>query len=271
MYRKLKQFFAYRHLLIRLVVKELKVRYKHPLLGIMWAFLVPFCTLLVLMVIFTYFIKVPAGPYPFFLFLASALFPWNYFSSSLTVSTTCLLDNSTLIKSAHFARAVLPVSAVLVNATLFVFSFGSMCALMLLVGAHFSRYIVLLPVVVIIQTFFLCGICLVVSSLHARYRDVKYLVEILLILSFYASPVFYPPELAKNVSEVFFRLYMLNPVAQHITLYRVVLIEGYAAHAAGGLTGVLKALFVNAAVALAVFLTGFGIFKRQEPILADMV
>lgn len=93
LYKKLKEIIQYRELFFRLVLKELKIRYKHPFLGFLWAFIVPSCMIIIFIWVFSYILKIPHQGYPFFIFLVSALFPWNYLSLSISTATMSLLDN----------------------------------------------------------------------------------------------------------------------------------------------------------------------------------
>lgn len=270
LFKKLKEIFQYRELLFRLVLKELKVRYKHPFLGFLWAFIVPFCMILVFMLIFSYILKIPHQGYPFFIFLVSALFPWNYLNLSISTSTMSLLDSASLVKKVYFPREIIPISIVAINLVLFIFSLALMLIFIIPFGIKLHPLIFFLPGVIFMQTIFISGICLIVSSLQVKYRDIKYITEVLLIFWFYLTPIFYPLELIANLSDNLFKIYMLNPLTQLITLYRIVMINNYIKILPSQIN-ILRLIFFNLAICIITLLLGLVIFKKQEPRFADLV
>jgi ABC-type polysaccharide/polyol phosphate export permease len=270
MFNRIKEIFAYRSLLYRLVLKEFKVRYKHPFLGIVWALVIPLCMILIFIVVFSYFLKVPHQGYPFFIFLASAVFPWNFLNLSITTSTMSFLDNSELVKKVYFPREIIPISIVTVNLILFVLTIFLMLIFVFFSGLKINSGILFLPLVVFMQTAFICGICLIVSSLQAKYRDIKYIVEALLIFWFYLSPVFYSLNTVASISDNVLAVYMLNPLTQLITFYRIALINGYWKTLPAQLD-LPSLIFTNCAVCLATLLLGLAVFKKYDQQLADLI
>ncbi len=270
MIRQLKEIIQYRHLLFRLVLKELKFRYKHPFLGFLWAFIVPFSMILIFMLVFSYFLKIPHQGYPFFIFLVSALFPWNYLNLSLSTSTMSMLDNASLIKKVYFPRELIPLSIVLLNLVLFIFSLLLMLIFTISMKIKFSFFILWLPAIIFLETIFVAGLCLIISSLQVKYRDIKYIVEVLLMFWFYLTPIFYPLDLVANISGNFFKIYMLNPLAQLITFYRIALIGDYIKFIPPQIN-LLELIFYNLLICIITFLLGLIVFKRQNPRLADLL
>lgn len=270
LYREIRQILRYRELLFRLVLKELKVRYKHPLLGFLWAFIVPFCMILIFMLVFSYFLKIPSSGYPFFIFLVSAVFPWNYLNLSISTSTMSLLDSAALVKKVYFPREIIPLSIVSVNLVLFLFSLGLMLIFLIFFGIALSSRFFLLPVIIFLETIFLFGLCLIVSSLQVKYRDIKYITEITLLLWFYITPIFYPLEFVSGISDIFFKIYILNPFTQLVTLYRIALIKNYISTLPAQIN-VLGLIFSNAIICIITLWVGFAVFRKHESCLADFV
>ncbi len=270
LYKKLKEIIQYRELFFRLVLKELKIRYKHPFLGFLWAFIVPSCMIIIFIWVFSYILKIPHQGYPFFIFLVSALFPWNYLSLSISTATMSLLDNGSLINKVYFPREIIPLSIVAVNLVLFIFSLGLMLIFVVPFGIKLRPLIFLLPGVIFMQTIFISGICLIISSLQAKYRDIKYIVEILLILWFYLTPIFYPLELIAGLSDKVFKIYMLNPLTQLITLYRIIIIDNYI-KVLPPQVNIFELIFSNLAISIIILLLGFIIFRKQELRFIDLI
>ena len=267
----MKELIKYRELLIRLAWKEIRVRYKEPILGFAWAFLVPLFMTLIFMFIFTKIVKIPFKAYPFFIFLATGMFPWNFFSLSLSTSTMSILESGSLIKKVYFPREIIPISIVFANAINFLFTLVILISFVIIGGIKLGPWLLLLPVVFVLQILFTSGIALMISGLQVAYRDVKYIVDVVLPFWFYVVPIFYPLELVFNVSKNLFFIYMLNPMVGLITLYRVALLGD--AHIVNLLSRVnILAIFLYSSMSsIFFFYLGFSIFKKYEPVFADLV
>ncbi|MFH1202031.1 MAG: ABC transporter permease [Candidatus Omnitrophota bacterium] len=269
--KQIKEIFAHHELLLRLAYKEIKFRYKHPILGILWALIVPLAIILVFKIVFSLIIKIPLiEGYPFFVFLATAVFPWNFFQLSVSGCTLSIQENSNLIKKVYFPREIIPISIIVANFINFVITFIVIFPVLAFFRVRISNLVILLPLVLLLQTIFTTGICLIFSGLQVRFRDVKYIVEILLLIWFYLTPIFYPLDLVFNISRNFFNIYMLNPLTQIITLYRSVLLGGYIDTLPGSLN-LFNLAVLSSVSSLAVFFIGFWIFNRHESEFADLV
>jgi ABC-2 type transport system permease protein len=222
------------------------------------------------MFVFSYVIKLPQKGYPFFIFLVSGLFPWNYLILSISASTTSLLDRSDIIKKVYFPRAIIPMSIVAVNLVLFIVSLGLMLIFLIICKVRLTPLVFLLPVIILMQTFFILGFSFVVSSLQVKYRDIKYIVEVLLFLWFYLTPIFYPLDLIAVIPGPLLKIYMLNPLTQLITFYRIALISNYVNSIPSqiDLLGLMLSSFLICAT---VFFFGFIIFKKQEQQFVDLI
>lgn len=257
-------------LLFKLAAKEIKVRYKHPILGFLWALIVPFCMIIVFKLIFSLILKISFPDYPFFIFLTTAVFPWNFFSLSISNSSLCIQENSTLIKKVYFPREIIPISIVFANLINFLLTLLVIFPIFIFFRISFTPLIVFLPLVITLQIILTVGISLIFSSLQARFRDVKYVVEILLLLWFYLTPIFYPLTLVAGISRTFFNIYMLNPLAKIITLYRLTLLKGFA----GTLPAELNLSYLISStviISVILFFFGFWFFRKIEPDFADLV
>lgn len=245
-------------LLYLLALKDWKVRYKSPTLGFLWALAHPLCQGGVLIVIFSWFFKIPVENYP--AFLLTALFPWAFFSLSLSAATNAIVDNAPLIKKVYFPRAILPLSAIAANLANFAFSLGILLLLLLALGVRPAPSLLLLPLVVLLQLLLLAGLGLLTASLNVPYRDVRYLVEMTLLLWFYATPIFYPPSM---VPETLRGIYMMNPMAGLVTMYRDVLLYGRPFD--------LSTMATTLGVILLIGALGLFVFRRHEGDFADLL
>lgn len=268
--KRIKLIFQHYELILKLASKEIKVRYKHPLLGFLWALFVPLCIIIIFKIVFSLVLKIPIKEYPFFIFLTTAVFPWNFFSLSVSNSVMCIQENNSLIKKLYFPREVIPLSIILANLINFILSFILILPLFYMFGLRFNTYILFLPLIIILEFVFTVGISLIFCSLQVYFRDVKYIVEILLLLWFYLTPIFYPLDLILDISKLFFKFYMLNPLAQIITLYRISLLESYIYNLPKELN-LSYMIFNSITVSLIIFFLGLYSFKKLELRFADLV
>ena len=267
----MKKVIQFRELLIRLAWKEIRVRYKEPILGFIWALLVPLSMTLIFMFIFTKIVKVPFKGYPFFIFLATGLFPWNFFSLSVSTSTMSILESGSLIKKVYFPREIIPISIVFANAIIFLFTLIPMIFFILISGIKLTLWMALLPVAFVLQIVFTSGVCLMISGLQVSYRDIKYIVEIILPFWFYITPIFYPLELVLGVSTRLFSIYILNPMVGLVTMYRIALLGN--THIANLLPNInIMIIFLYSVIFSGLFFwIGFYVFKKHEPTFPDLV
>ncbi len=269
-FRRIKIIIKDYELLLKLAAKEIKIRYKHPFLGFLWALIVPICIILIFKLVFSLILRFSFPGYPFFIYLTTAVFPWNFFSLSISNSVMCVQDNSNLIKKVYFPREIIPISIVAANLINFLLTLLVILPMFIVFGVSFSPLIVFLPAVVFLHIILTVGICLIFSSLQAQFRDVKYIVEILLLFWFYLTPIFYPLNLVSDLSNTFFKIYMLNPLTQIITLYRVILLEGFINTLPADLN-LFHLVSLSIASSIILFFLGFWIFRKLEPKFADLV
>jgi len=268
MVRYLRELVRHRDLLFWLAAKEIKVRYKSPVLGVLWALLVPLLVSLILWVIFTWVMPVPKMRYPFFLFLIVAMFPWSFFSQSVSAAVMSVLEAGPLIKKHAFPRALIPLSVVAAHLFNFVVALAVVLGILFASGLPVSRWVWLLPVVIGLHVALTTGVALLVAGLQVRYRDVKYLTEVGLVLWFYLTPIFYPLELVLHAPPVLGFLYLLNPLVWVVELYRIALLGGSSGPMF--LAGPL-AVGTAAVVSVGICTVGLSIFRRYEPTFADWV
>ncbi len=258
-----KDLSKYFTLLIRLAEKDLKVRYKSTLLGFVWALLVPIATMLIFQVVFSFFLRVKIPNVPYSVYLLSGLFPWFFFSNSISAATTSLVDNSNLLKKVYFTRTLIPDSIVAANLINFLLSMLVLLIYMIIIKMSINISIIFLPVVILFLVFTISGISLISAGLFVKYRDIKYIVEILLLVWFYATPIFYSVELARKLPGLAYQLYMFNPMTCIIIMLRDILI--YTKFPSGVI--LYKTLFLTGFI----YILGRILFKKYQKNFADLV
>lgn len=267
---QIKALIQYRHLVWDLAIKDIKVRYRTPTLGFLWAILIPLIMVFIYKFVFSVILKARVENYPFFIYLMTAIFPWSYFSSSVSSATESIFNNRDLIKKTYFPRQIIPISVVLANLINFIPALLVMLLILALFKIQFTISILLLPGILLLQTIFTIGLALIVSSLQVILHDVKYIVQLLLMAWLYFSPGFYSLTRVANVSEVFLKLYILNPFVGLFVLYRLAFLRGYAKTLPPTID-VLGLSIWTIIVCFATFLFGFLVFKNYESRFSDLI
>ena len=255
-----KQLWKYRELMYSLTVREIKVRYRQTVIGIIWAVIQPVMMMLVFTLVFSEFAKISTGDIPYPIFSYSALVPWSFFATSLVFASQSVVTNSPLVKKIYFPREIFPISGVLAASVNFAISFLILIAMMIFYKVPFTIYIAFFFVILLIQIIFTLGVSFFLSALNVYYRDVTHALPLGIQLLMFLSPVAYPITI---VPEQFRTVYMLNPMAGIIESYRNVLIEGKLPD--------FYYLGIAAAVAVILFFLCHLYFKRIEMTFADVI
>jgi lipopolysaccharide transport system permease protein len=206
-------------LLMLVTAREVKVRYQGTVLGFLWTLAKPLLLALVFSFALSYVLRIRApGDTPFVLFLLSALFPWTWFQSSIQFSAGSFSNNAPLLKKVYFPRFVLPLSAVTSQLFHFVLSIPIL-VLMLIIWGYYPglEWLVGFPLLAAIQLLILAGAVLLVASFNVFLRDLEHLVEVLMTLWLYLTPIIYPLSAVKGKVG---HLIYLNPMASLIQAWR---------------------------------------------------
>jgi homopolymeric O-antigen transport system permease protein len=255
----IRELWHYRDLLYFLTWREISIRYKQTVLGLLWAILQPLATMLVFTVFLGRLAKVPSDgvPYPVFAYLG--LLPWTYFANAVTRSGSSLVANQNLLSKVYFPRLLIPLSAALSALIDFVIAFGILIVLMLVYGITPALSSVLLVPLSVLMALAALGVGMYLSALNVRYRDVQHALPFAIQLWMFATPVVYPASLVPAKWKLVFAL---NPLSG--------IIEGYRSAALGRPLD-WHALGVSLSVTLLLFVLGFWQFRRLEREFADIV
>ncbi len=254
-----RELLRYRNLIANLVLRDLKVRYKNSFFGFLWSLLNPLGMMLVFTIVFTVLLPSQVERYP--IFLLCGLLPWNFFSSGVMVGINSITGNANLVKKVYFPREVLTISSVLANLVNFLLGLVVLFGVLLVSRATFSPWLWLLPLIILIQTCFVLGVALVLSTLNVFYRDTIMIMDVVMLAWFFLTPVVYPiASLPTNYQlwgmtiDVHRWMYILNPMASLIAAYRDLLYWGYRTD--------LDFLTRTAVTAVAVLAFGYWFFIR---------
>ena len=257
----LKELFKHSELLYLITQREIKVRYKQSVLGIVWAVLQPFSMMLVFSLFFGRFQKIPSDGIPYPLFSYSALLPWTFFATSLAFAIPSLIQNSQLITKIYFPREIIPLASVFAAFIDFLIASLIFLGMMIWYQVAPTWYLLYIFPLVAVQLLFTIGVCLLLSSFTVLYRDVRHTLPLVIQVWMYITPVIYP---VSTVPEKYRTIYMLiNPMAGIIDGYRRAVVQGRAPE--------LSYLGLAAAVSLFLVWAGYKYFKRLEHEFADIV
>ncbi|MDP3539067.1 MAG: ABC transporter permease [Azonexus sp.] len=212
-----RELWAARELLFFLAWRDILVRYKQAVLGVLWAVLRPVLTTIVFSLVFGKIAKLPAGDLPYPLLVLSGMIPWFFFANTVGESGGSLVNNSALITKVYFPRLVVPVSVVLVNFIDFMISSFLLAIMMLVSGIAPSFGILLLPGVVGVLVLLAVSTGLWMSALNAKFRDVQFVLPFMITFGLYLSPVGFSTTV---VPEKWLWLFQLNPMVGVIDGFR---------------------------------------------------
>ena len=246
-----KELYQYRELLKTNVKKEIRGKYKGSWLGVLWTFLNPLLQLLVYSFVFPYILRVNVEHYTIFMMVA--LVPWTFFTTAIQTGASSVIGEAGIIKKVYFPREIIPISVVISALVNFLITCIIMFLFILISGVGFTPYVLLFPVIVLIQTIFTLGFTFILSAVTVYVQDVAHFVSIVLMLGFYATPIVYSLDM---LPVKFQRIMKLNPMASTIDAYRDILFY----HKAPDYNGLL----ILGLVSLVLLVIGYEIFKKLK-------
>lgn len=258
---KLHELWEYRELLYFLTWRDIKVRYKQTVLGAAWAILQPFMTMVVFSLFFGGLAQIPSDGVPYPIFSYTALVPWTFFASGLTMSSNSLVGSANLIKKVYFPRLTIPIATVLSGAVDFVIAFVVLLVMMLFFGIVPTANVLVLPFFVLLAFVTALGVGLWLSAMNVQFRDVRYTVPFLTQFWMFITPIAYPSSLIEN--EVLRAIYGINPMAG--------VIEGFRWALLGTDSAPGPVIIVSSIAALLLLVSGLFYFRRMEKTFADVV
>jgi lipopolysaccharide transport system permease protein len=253
--------WRYRELLGFLAWRDILVRYKQTVIGVVWSIINPLVTMVVFTIVFGKLAKLPSDGIPYPILVYSALLPWQFFANSLSRSSESTLGNANLISKIYFPRLILPMSSIVVSLIDFAISFGMFLVLMGYYQFVPSWKIVLFPSLMIIALFAGLGLGSWFAALNVKYRDFRYLVPFIVQFGLFISPVGFSSSI---VPQKWRLLYSLNPMVGVIDCFRWAIL-GKAVNLY--LPGFLISMFLT----LLIFFLGVRFFVKAENDFADVI
>lgn len=255
-----RELWKYHELFYIFAWRDIKVRYKQTVIGILWAIIQPFMLMVVFSVFFGNLAKIPSNGIPYPIFVFSGLLFWNYFSAALTSASDSLAANENIIKKIYFPRLVLPLSQTITP--LIDLGFALIVYIGMLLVFHYTPTIIgvaLFPVLIFLSFLSAAGLGIFLSAINVRFRDIRYALPFFIQTLLFVTPVIYPTSL---VGPKFQWLLALNPMTG--------IIEAARAGILGNEPIDFNLLGVSALISVVLFLFGIFYFRRTERIFADV-
>lgn len=257
----LREMFVHRELLWALGMREVRVRYKQSLLGVLWAAIQPLTMMFIFTVVFSRFARLPSEGVPYPVFSYAALLPWNFFSSAVANAIASVAGSGALIKKVYFPRAVLPLASMLTSGVDFLVSAGVFGLLLAYYGVSVGWHVLYVVPLLLLQVAFMIGVSLLLGAFNAYYRDVRYVLPIALQVWLYATPVVWSMTLVPERYRAWYAL--LNPMAAVIEGWRAAVLRASAPD--------LLPVAAASATTLALLLVGYRYFHHVERNFADVI
>ena len=256
-----RELWQYRELFYFLAWRNILVRYKQTVLGIVWSVFRPIMIMIVFTIIFGKIAKLPSGDIPYALLVFVALLPWQFFSSTLSESSNSLISNTSLVSKVYIPRLIIPTSTVMVSLVDFVIAFTILIFLMVWYGIYPSWRLLAVPALLILAITISLGLGYFISALNVKYRDFRFVVPFAIQLGLYISPVGFNTSV---VTDSWRLLYSMNPMVGVIDGFRWAVLGGEAQL-------YLPGLFLSIVIGLFLFTFGIFYFSRSERNFSDYI
>ena len=257
----LRAIWEYRELFYILAWRDIKVRYRQTVLGVIWVVLQPLTSMLIFSLLFGRYAKVPSGDLPYPLFVLSGIVYWNLFSNAITNANDSMLANENLIKKVYFPKIILPLASYVTTMVDFSFNMILLLGFAIILGyvPHWQFFIVF-PLSLIMTSITAVGFGLLFSSLNVKYRDVRYVIPHIMQVLFFFTPIIYPLSIVSPTNR---NILSLNPMVTVIEAVRISLIGGNFPYS--------QIIIISITSALAVFIIGLIYFAKTEKFFADIL
>lgn len=259
--------WRYRTLLLSLGLRDVKLRYKQTLLGVAWVVLQPLLSAGILTVVFGYIAAMP-GPagVPYFVFAYLGQMAWTLFSLTISRTSGSMVGSAALVMKIYFPRPILPLATIVAVLLDFLISFSLALPMIALYG-NGAINVPVVTATALLLVFCATGVGFVLAAVSVRYRDVLFLLPIVVQLGLYASPVAYGLDVARDnlgkYSPGYFDIYMLNPLASLVESFRWGL-SGYGLFLPGRFA-------YSAVFSIVILVVGFAVFRASERRFADVI
>lgn len=240
------------------VKKDIRGKYKGSFLGVLWSFINPLLSVLVYAIVFPYIMRIKVENY--LIYLITGIIPWTFFTSAINTGIISILSNADIIKKVYFPRIILPISSVTSALVNFFISCIIILVFCIFGGVGISASLLWLPLVALIQYVMLLGFTFILSAIEMYMRDIEHIVNFVLAMAFYATPILYTPDIfPDNLSWIL----KINPMAYLVNAYRDIFLY----HQNPSLYG----LIIVGVFSVGIFIIGYIVFERLQKGFAEEV
>lgn len=252
MWKMLKECYCYKSLIYELVSRDIKVRYRRSVLGLLWTMLIPIMTMLVMALVFSQLFRYAIENYVVYLLIGNICF--SFFQDSSSGCVLSMVENSSLIKKVYIPKCLFPMTRVFSGVVNFFFAILSLFIVMLVTGTPFHAAMLFIPIVALELTGFTMGIGMLLSTYTVFFRDITHLYSVFTVLWMYATPIFYPVSLLQENAPF---LLQCNPMFQYIDYFRKIVLEG-------SVPGLQQNLYCLIAALAAMFIGLLAMSRKQN-------
>lgn len=258
--RDIKELWVYRELLYFFSWRDIKVRYKQTVIGVLWAIVQPFITMIVFTVFFGTLVKVPSDGVPYPIFVYTGLLFWQFFSDALSETSNSLVANKSIITKVYFPRLILPISSIITKFVDFLIAGTILVGMMFYYGYTPNLGgLYLIPLLLFITFMIACGLGLFLAALNVKYRDVRYALPFFIQILLFVTPVIYPASIVGKYSWIL----AFNPMMGVIQTARAVLLHTTPIN--------WTLLSISFGTCFLILLIGIVYFKKVERYFADVI
>jgi lipopolysaccharide transport system permease protein len=257
--------WRYRELFYVLAWRDISVRYKQTVIGVLWAVIQPILITVIFTVVFSKIANMKSEGVPYPLWVFAAMLPWQFFAASLAAASQSLVMNSNLISKVYFPRMIVPAGAVVTSMVDFLITFG----IFLLMAAWYHVWptwrFIAVPFLMLLAFVSALGPGLLITALNVKYRDFRYIIPFIIQIGIYVSPVPYSSSVVEQKLPIWMTwLYSLNPMVGVIDGFRWALLDG---------KGGISLLSFTQSLSVTVFLAILGLwyFRKTERTFADII
>jgi lipopolysaccharide transport system permease protein len=254
--------WRFRELFIVLAWRDISVRYKQTVIGVLWVIIQPVVTLTIFTFVFGELAKLPSdGGVPYPIMVCAGLLPWQLFSTAFINVSGSIVGNAALVTKVYFPRIIIPVASVVVAAVDFVIALSILVALMLYYGVPLTFSLIFIaPLFAFLALLFSLGAGLLMAALNVKYRDIRYIIPFIIQVGMFISPVGFSTSL---IADDYKWIYYLNPMASVIDGFRAAVIPSAVFNIYGLASGAL--------VTMAFLYIGIRVFRNGEKLFADVI
>lgn len=259
----LKELWEFRELFYFFTWRDIKVKYKQTVFGVLWAVLQPFMLMIVFTLFFGQALGIPSDnniPYPIFVY--SGLLLWNIFSSGLSSASNSMVSNAGIIKKIYFPRLIIPMSSILVSLFDFLMAFIIYIGILIYYRHPVDLSLLInLPISILITIMSTFGLGTMLAAMNVKYRDFRYVIPFFIQILFFLTPVIYPVSILNKFPIIIQKILILNPMGGAIELIR-----SSVSHSALNMQLVVTSVLVS----FVLFFAGLFYFRKTEYYFADL-